>query len=155
MNWFHYSLKKVNHTTLKMQEMGPKIYSPYPRLLERLTICRYNYKGSTSSSVILRPWKLVRSGARALDLPQSTLAPHQLTYDPRQKSWHACPLFQYLSRQFISSLPNSMLFIVMKLSLLVSNIVGGKGVPYSSDAISYCFQTSLQTRVPVIWSRRA
>ena len=51
------------------------------------------------------------------------------TYNPRQKSWHACPLFQYLSRQFISSppSPNSMLFIVMKLSLLVSNIVGGEG----------------------------
>ena len=30
------------------------IYSPYPRRPERLTICRYNYKGSTFSSVILR-----------------------------------------------------------------------------------------------------
>ena len=51
----------------------------------------------------------------------------QICYNPRQKSWHACSLFQYLSRQFISSPPppNSMLFIVMKLSLLVSSIVGG------------------------------
>ena len=32
---------------------------------------------------------------------------------------------------------------------------GGKGVPYSSDAISYCFQNSLSTHVPVVWSRRA
>ena len=31
--------------------------------------------------------------------------------------------------------PTSMLFIVMKLPLLVSNIVVGKGVPYSTDAI--------------------
>ena len=30
------------------------VYSPYPRRPERLTICRYNYKGSTFSSVILR-----------------------------------------------------------------------------------------------------
>ena len=30
-----------------------------------------------------------------------------------------------------------------------------KGVPYSSDAISYCFQNSLLTHVPIIWSRRA
>ena len=31
-----------------------------------------------------------------------------------------------------------MLLIVLKLSLLVYNIVGGKGVAYSSDVIRYC-----------------
>ena len=53
---------------------SPTVYSPYPRRLECLTICWYNYKGSTFSSVILRPWVLVRSGARTLDLPHSRLA---------------------------------------------------------------------------------
>ena len=36
-------------------------YSPYPRRLDSLTICRGNYKGSTFSSVLLRPWAMIRS----------------------------------------------------------------------------------------------
>ena len=37
-----------------IQETGPTVYRPHPRRLECLS-CRCHYKGSTFSSVILRP----------------------------------------------------------------------------------------------------
>ena len=67
-NYMPYSFRKsvssltspANHLALKTQETGPTVYSPYPTRLGSLTICWCNYKGSTFSSVILRPWMLVR-----------------------------------------------------------------------------------------------
>ena len=43
----------------KGYETRPPVYSPYSRRLENVTICWCNHKGSTFSSVILRPWLLV------------------------------------------------------------------------------------------------
>ena len=62
--------------TLKMQKTGPTAYSPYPRRLESLIICWCNYKGSTFSSVILRPWVLVRTH----DLPRGSPVLNQLNH---------------------------------------------------------------------------
>ena len=78
-----------------------------------------------------------------------------MTYNPRQKSWHTLSLLQYMSGNLsVCPLPpSSMLFIVMKLSLLVYSIVGGKGALYSSDAIRYCPQNTLSAYFRAIWSR--
>ena len=76
---------------------------------------------------------------------------------PRQKSWHACPLFQYLSRKFISLPPSPQFNVVYHDEVVIARFQhcqggrgGGKGASYSSDAISYCFQNSLLTHVPII-----
>ena len=45
-------------------QTGSPAYGPYPRRLESLAICWYNYKGSTFYSVILRPWVLNESNSR-------------------------------------------------------------------------------------------
>ena len=63
-----------------MCETGPTVYRPYPKRLESLTICWFNYKGSTFYSVILRPWVLVRPESNSR--PPTWQADAQLTETP-------------------------------------------------------------------------
>ena len=77
---------------MKGCETGPTVYSPYPRRLESLTIRGCNHKGSTFSSVILRPLVLV--------WPLSNLQPPawqpdaQLTEPPVRSLQHDLQLAQ-------------------------------------------------------------
>ena len=48
----------------KCCETGPTVLSPYPRRLESLTICRFHYKGSTSSQLFKDPECWSRSADR-------------------------------------------------------------------------------------------
>ena len=60
---------------------GPTVFRSYPRRLECLAICRCHSKDSTLfSSVILRPWVLVRPGFElSRDLPLGRPALNQLS----------------------------------------------------------------------------
>ena len=73
-------------------ETGPTVYRPYPRRLESLTICGFNYKGSAFYSVILRPWVLVQPELTH-DLPHDSLMFHHWATGTRFKT-----LRQKLSR---------------------------------------------------------
>ena len=73
-NKFYFlPLHEIFNVPPKNCETEPTVYCPYTRRLERLvTICRCHYKGSTFSSVILRPWVMVRPGIWTHDLPHSS-----------------------------------------------------------------------------------
>ena len=71
-------------------------------------------------------------------------------YNPRQKSWHAYPLLQYLSEKFISSPPSPRFNVIYRDVFVIARFQhcrggGGRGgVLYSSDVISYCFKIPCQ-----------
>ena len=50
--WVLLRPKELSTFILRNWETGPQAYRPYPRSLGSLTIRRWNYKGSTFSSVI-------------------------------------------------------------------------------------------------------
>ena len=57
--WMVCGCFKVPHWNFKHRrycETGPTVYVSYPRRLESLTIHTWNFKGSTFSTVFLRPW---------------------------------------------------------------------------------------------------
>ena len=75
-------------------------------------------------------------------LPAVDTVHPECNYKSRQKSWHAHPLFQYLSRKFISSPPPfppiqcCLSWWSCHCSFPTLSGGGEVGVPYSSDSIS-------------------
>ena len=51
----------------------------------------------------------------------------EMSYNPRQKSRHACPLFQYLSRQFISSPPSPQFNVVYRDEAVIARFQQCRG----------------------------
>ena len=54
-------------------EAGPTVNSPYPRRLERITICGCSYKGNTFSSVIFKTLSVGPAGTEIVVLNSSLL----------------------------------------------------------------------------------
>ena len=146
---------KINPERNSLENSGPKTFfhPEFTLQLQRKSIS-FDFKQCIlSNSQILsltKPSNVVLDQVLPLEIVSFTW------YNPRQKSWHICPLLQHLSGKFISSLsssPDSMLFIVMNSSLLISNIVwGGRGIPIS-DVITECFQKSLSMDFRALLSR--
>ena len=69
-------------------ETGPPFYSPYPRRLESLTICRCNCKGSTFSSVILGLWVVVRPESNSPPSSTNWVTGARCWFNPN--TWETC-----------------------------------------------------------------
>ena len=79
---------------------GPRIYRPYLRRLESTTTCRCHSKGRTFSSVILRPWELIRLGFWIRNFQHSSPMLNQLSQSVGSErinvsSWCQCSRFQF------------------------------------------------------------
>ena len=61
--WFYVALKE-EPDMWKCFETEHTVFHPYPRRLDKITVCRGYYKGSTFFSVILRPCVLVQQGVQ-------------------------------------------------------------------------------------------
>ena len=71
-NFVPYSLREVReffNVPAKMQETGPTVYRPYPRRLERLTICICHYKGK---HILVSHFKTLSVGPVRLGLEPET-----------------------------------------------------------------------------------
>ena len=73
-------------------------------------------------------------------------------YNPRQKSWHACPLFAASVWEMYQFIPHPPFNVVYRDEFVIARFqhcLGGGG-SYFSDVITDCFQNSLSTHFHAI-----